>query len=83
MVQPAETKGESVKTPLSKLSPRQMEILELVHADLTNDEIGKRLQCSACTVASSLRLIYARLEVRTRAGAAVKWERHHRRMRLI
>jgi DNA-binding NarL/FixJ family response regulator len=58
------------------LSPRELEVLELVAAGLTNDEIAKRLVLSARTVKRHLTNIYAKLRPSgkaARAGAAVRF----------
>lgn len=54
---------------LGGLSPREREILELVAAGMTNEEIGKQLFISVNTVKFHLRAVYTRLGVRNRVEA--------------
>jgi DNA-binding CsgD family transcriptional regulator len=58
-----------------KLSPRQVEILRMVADDRSDKEIAAALDCSVFTVRSHLRMIFERLSVHGRAGAAVAWVR--------
>ncbi|HEY3997674.1 MAG TPA: response regulator [Candidatus Xenobia bacterium] len=58
--------------PLPELSPREREVLELVQAGLTNEEIGARLFISANTVKAHLKVIFDKLGVKTRAAAVAK-----------
>ncbi len=51
------------------LSPRHVQILELVADDLTNEEIAARLGVTTQTVKNHLREACIRLGVRGRAGA--------------
>ena len=66
--------------PLSKLTARQFQILELVHSDLTNDAIGGRLQLSPDTIAAHLKAVFPKLKVRSRLAAAVIFERYRERV---
>ena len=52
------------------LSPRQIEVLELLADGLTNEQIGKQLHLSANTVKFHLREIYDRLGAHNRIEAA-------------
>ena len=52
------------------LSPRELEVLELVAAGLTNEEIAERLCLSVRTVERHLSNIYAKLRVSGKAGRA-------------
>ena len=57
------------------LTKRQAAVLELVCQDMGDKEIADRLNCRPLTVRAHLRAIFLRLGVRTRAGAAIAWER--------
>jgi len=54
----------------STLTPRELEILELVSKGLTNKEIGRAIQVSHFTVRNHVRHIIAKLEVGDRTEAA-------------
>ncbi len=54
------------------LKKRQIEILELVALDLTNQEIAERLQIEVSTVNNHLNRIYDRLGVRGRGGVVLR-----------
>lgn len=56
--------------PLVALSVREREVLELVTAGMSNEEVAKSLVISANTVKFHLRTIYARLGVSNRVQAA-------------
>ncbi|HET9872007.1 MAG TPA: response regulator transcription factor [Propionibacteriaceae bacterium] len=58
--------------PSPVLSPRELQILELLADGLTNKEMARRLFVSEATVKSHLSHIYASLGVDTRAGAVAK-----------
>jgi pimeloyl-ACP methyl ester carboxylesterase/DNA-binding CsgD family transcriptional regulator len=65
--------GASVPTmpaELSALSNRELEVLELVAAGLSNDEIASRLYVSVRTVERHLSNTYVKLRVSGRAGRA-------------
>jgi DNA-binding NarL/FixJ family response regulator len=51
------------------LTSREVEVLRLVAAGLTNREIGDRLGVSPRTIDAHLRSIYSRLGVATRSAA--------------
>jgi DNA-binding NarL/FixJ family response regulator len=55
--------------PLAGLSTREVEVLQLVAAGLTNAQVAERLSVSPRTVNGHLTAIYARLNVSTRAAA--------------
>ena len=57
------------------LTPRQGQIMHLVCEDLQDKEIGERLHCSRFTVRAHLVMIFQRLGVKGRVGAALAWER--------
>ena len=53
-----------------ELSPRELEVLELVAAGLTNEAIAERLYLSVRTVERHLSNVYAKLRVSGKAGRA-------------
>ena len=61
---------------LSKLSPRQIEVLQLVAEGYTNPDIAKQLQISTTTARDHVQSILQRLDVKSRAAAAVEGLRH-------
>jgi DNA-binding NarL/FixJ family response regulator len=56
--------------PLAVLSAREREVLELVSAGMSNEEVAKRLVISSNTVKFHLHTIYSRLGVSSRVQAA-------------
>lgn len=58
-----------VRTPRMSLTPRELEVLELVAAGSSNREIGQTLMLSEATVKSHLVHIYDKLGVRSRTSA--------------
>jgi DNA-binding NarL/FixJ family response regulator len=63
---------------LSELSRRETEVLELVAAGISNEEIADRLYLSVRTVERHLTNIYAKLRLSgkaARAGAAARYSR--------
>ncbi len=58
---------------LAELSPREIELLDLVAKGLTNKEIGPKLNISYDTVRAHLRRIYEKLHVRCRTEAVMKY----------
>jgi DNA-binding NarL/FixJ family response regulator len=65
---PAGTADEA-DAPRSLLSPRETQVLELAARGHTYDEIAQRLDVSGHTVATFVRRIYAKLDVRTKVEA--------------
>ena len=61
---------------LSDLTPRELEILRLIIAGLTNKAIANEIYISEKTVEFHLDHIYNKLGVRTRLMASV-WALHH------
>ncbi|WP_066527979.1 response regulator transcription factor [Corynebacterium bouchesdurhonense] len=57
------------QTPRSSLTPRELEVLQLVAAGSSNREIGGELMLSEATVKSHLVHIYDKLGVRSRTSA--------------
>jgi two-component system, NarL family, response regulator len=60
----------SERNPRSKLSPRELEVLEMVAKGLTNKEIGWAFQVSHFTVRNHVRHIMTKLEAGDRTEAA-------------
>jgi DNA-binding CsgD family transcriptional regulator len=67
-----ETETETSKNPLT---PREMEIVQLVAQGLTNTEIGKKLWITENTVKQALKRIFRKLEVSSRAAMVAKISR--------
>lgn len=61
-----------VRTPPPPLSPREIEVLELIAAGNTNREAAARLFITEATVKSHLLNIYAKLGVNDRAAAVAE-----------
>ncbi|WP_301924862.1 LuxR C-terminal-related transcriptional regulator [Corynebacterium glaucum] len=57
------------RTPRTSLTPRELEVLQLVAAGSSNREIGHELMLSEATVKSHLVHIYDKLGVRSRTSA--------------
>lgn len=66
---------EPVTAPIEPLSVREVEVLELVAAGMSNDEIAGKLFVSARTVERHLSNVYGKLGVTGKAGraAAAAW----------
>lgn len=58
---------------LPPLTARQMEILRMVAAGLSNGQIARALYVSEATVGKHLENIFSRLDVSNRAAAAITW----------
>ncbi len=58
-----------VRTPRTSLTPRELEVLQLVASGSSNREIGHELMLSEATVKSHLVHIYDKLGVRSRTSA--------------
>jgi DNA-binding NarL/FixJ family response regulator len=63
-------------TKLNTLSPREMEIMELISHSMTNEEIADKLFISAKTVKTHIRNIFLKAEIRNRVEAALLYTRH-------
>jgi two-component system nitrate/nitrite response regulator NarL len=59
------------RSDLAALTPRELEVLELVAAGLTNAEAARRLQLTVHAIKFHLAEIYRRLGVTNRTEAAV------------
>ncbi len=57
--------------PPDDLTPREVEVLQLIAEGLTNTEIAERLVVSAATVKSHVNHIFAKIGARDRAQAVV------------
>jgi pimeloyl-ACP methyl ester carboxylesterase len=76
------TARTSARSSMEALSPRELEVLGLVAAGLTNEEIAERLFLSIRTVERHLSNIYGKLQVSgkaARAAAASSYSRLHER----
>jgi ATP/maltotriose-dependent transcriptional regulator MalT len=64
-------------TPLQveALSPRELEVLELIVGGYTNQEIAEQLCISINTVKKHINHIFSKLDVPTRAQAIVRAQR--------
>jgi len=63
------TAGEKLPEPLT---PRELEVLELLAAGLSNREVADKLVISSQTVKKHTGNIYAKLGVHSRAAAAAR-----------
>ena len=61
---------------MKMLSPREMEIMELISHSMTNEEIADKLFISSKTVKTHLRNIFLKAEIRNRVEAALLYTRH-------
>jgi DNA-binding CsgD family transcriptional regulator len=68
---------ETTPTLPAGLTKREVEILQLIAAGLTNNEIAARLYLSAKTVSRHLSNIFAKVGVSSRAGATAFAFEHH------
>lgn len=70
VVTPLLASSDQVRSPLEMLSPRQLEILQLIAEGQSTKEIGYRLQVSGKTVETHRRLLMQRLGIFDVAGLA-------------
>ncbi len=69
---------KSLKSPIQRsdlieqLSPRELEVLQLINQGLSNQEIGKRLFLALDTVKGHNRRIFEKLQVNRRTEAIVR-----------
>ena len=61
---------------LDILSPREMQILELISHSMTNEEIADKLFISSKTVKTHMRNIFLKADIRNRVEAALLYTRH-------
>jgi DNA-binding NarL/FixJ family response regulator len=64
-------RARPARAPLADLSARELEVLRLLVRGLSNREMGKRLFISPKTVGHHVQHIYGKLDISTRAGAAL------------
>jgi two-component system, NarL family, response regulator DegU len=61
---------------MAMLSPREIEVLELISESMTNEEIAEKLFLSPKTVKTHLRNIFSKSGMRNRVEAALVYTRH-------
>ena len=61
---------------MKMLSPREMEIMELISHSMTNEEIADKLFISSKTVKTHLRNIFLKAEIRNRVEGALLYTRY-------
>jgi DNA-binding NarL/FixJ family response regulator len=61
---------------LDTLSPREMEVMELISHSMTNEEIADKLFISPMTVKTHLRNIFEKAGIKNRVEAALLYTRH-------
>jgi len=61
---------------LNTLTPREMEIMELISHSMTNEEIADKLFISSKTVKTHIRNIFLKAEIKNRVEAALLYTRH-------
>ncbi len=72
------TQAESADAAITRLSPRELEVLEGLALGLTNKEIAGRLGITPGTVKVHVERVIAKLDVRDRTQAAVVAVQHQR-----
>ncbi|MCQ9179786.1 response regulator transcription factor [Streptomyces sp. IBSBF 2953] len=68
---PADTPSAALHRDLAVLSPRELDVLQLLAKGLSNMELAARMQLSETTVKTHVRRILAKLNLRSRAQAVV------------
>ena len=58
---------------MDRLTPRQMEVVQLVSKDLSNKEIAEKLGISEKTVKQHLHAIFRKLKVKNRIDVIAKY----------
>jgi DNA-binding NarL/FixJ family response regulator len=71
IVKPQNEHPSSMRVSLTDLTPRELEILQLVIAGKTNKGIAREIRVSAKTVEFHLDNIYTKIGVRTRLMAGI------------
>lgn len=69
---PATSKAARAPTEVGELSPREMEVLQLVASGLSDKEVAHRLGTAVSTVKNQLSSIYVKWRVRSRTEAVVR-----------
>lgn len=69
MLVPSAVVSATASTPPADLTPREWEILQLIGARLTNEQIATRLFVSLATVKTHINRIYGKLGIASRAEA--------------
>lgn len=64
-------RGTALHRELSALTPRELEVLQLLATGLSNAELAERLRLSEATVKTHLARIMAKLQLRDRAQAVI------------
>ena len=72
VVQYFQSEGRPVENT-EKLSPRELELLELLAAGFINKEIATKMDLTLETVRTYIKRIYAKMHVRNRTEAAIKF----------
>ncbi len=71
-VQPLRTPHSALRTLVEPLSEREVEVLHLIAAGLSNQEIAERLIISISTVKTHINRIFSKLDVQSRTQALVR-----------
>ena len=72
VVQYFQSEGRPVENT-EKLSPRELELLELLAAGFINKEIATKMDLTLETVRTYIKRIYVKMHVRNRTEAAIKF----------
>lgn len=65
-------RADQEDSPSASLTPRELEVLQLLAEGLTNQEIGKRLDVSARTIKTHVQNLLSKLDVPDRTGAVAR-----------
>lgn len=65
-------RGEGTPSDESPLTPRELEVLQLLAEGLTNQEIGTRLDLSSRTIKTHVQNLLSKLDVPDRTGAVAR-----------
>jgi DNA-binding NarL/FixJ family response regulator len=68
--------AEEPPNGLVKLTPRELEVLQMISGGLTNAEAARRLHLTVHAIKFHLAAIYRRLDVSNRTEAAVTYHRY-------